>query len=316
MSENQPVAWVVGGGGLLGGAVLAETKKSRTPVHRSRVPWSDPGRVVDMLSFTAERLLSTHPEVDLYWCAGAGVVASDEEQLREEVSVLERFVESLIVAHARFPDCRLRVFLASSAGGVYAGCAEPPFSELTSPSPLAPYGRAKIRGEEALSRLASHGISVLIGRIANLYGPGQDAAKPQGIITQLCRAQLLRSPLLIYVPLDTSRDYLFVRDAAAMASAGMRLLAREPAGTRVVKILASHSPTTLASIIGTIHRVSKRRPPTILGTSPYSRYQARDLRFTSVTWPELDRLASTPLPVGIAETHADVAAGLRQAVAR
>lgn len=316
MTDVDAVAWVVGGGGLLGRAVRTEATISGQRVHRSVVPWSRPAAVLDILAATAERLLSSYREVDLYWCAGAGVVASEEGRLREEVSVLAGTVESLLRVKARHPESALRVFLASSAGGVYAGSKDPPFSEYTPPRPLAPYGRAKLDGEAAVGKLAGHGISVLVGRIANLYGPGQDATKPQGIITQLCLAQLQRSPLLIYVPLDTSRDYLFVRDAAALTVAGMRQLAQEPPGTLAVKILASHRPTTIASIIGTIQRVSKRRPPTVLGTSPYTRFQTRELRFNSLVWPQLDVLASTPLPVGIAETLADVAANLRQTVVR
>ncbi len=69
---------------------------------------------------------------------------------------------------------------------------------------------------------AARATPLLVGRLSNLYGPGQDLAKPQGLISQLCRAQLTRRPLSIYVSLDTRRDYLFVDDAAAMVVAGAR----------------------------------------------------------------------------------------------
>ena len=55
---------------------------------------------------------------------------------------------------------------------------------------------------------AATGTAVLVGRIANLYGPGQNLAKPQGLVSQLCLANLTGQPLSIYVSLDTLRDYL------------------------------------------------------------------------------------------------------------
>jgi len=60
--------------------------------------------------------------------------------------------------------------------------------------------------------------SALIGRIANLYGPGQNISKPQGIISQICRSYLLGYPLSIYVSLDTLRDYIFAPDCAALVA--------------------------------------------------------------------------------------------------
>ena len=113
-------------------------------------------------------------------------------------------------------------FLASSAGGVYAGASGPPFTEHTEPAPISAYGRAKLRSEEIATEFAVRtSTALLVGRLANLYGPGQNLDKPQGLVSQLCLAQLTRQPLTVYVPLDTMRDYLFVDDAAAMAVAGL-----------------------------------------------------------------------------------------------
>jgi UDP-glucose 4-epimerase len=63
--------------------------------------------------------------------------------------------------------------------------------------------------------------------------------------------------------------------------------------------------------VAELRRVSKRRAPIVLGTSPNARFQSRDLRFRSVVWPELDQLATTTLAAGIAATFDDVAAALR-----
>lgn len=305
--------WVVGGGGLLGSAVLRALARQGRSAHRSRVPWRDAEGAVAVLTEDADRLLTAGSDVDLLWCAGAGVVATSAEAFEAEVAVVRGAMAAITRARRR-TGARVRIFLASSAGGVYAGSADPPFTEATEPTPLAPYGHAKLAIEEAVREVSADGISVLLGRIANLYGPGQDLAKAQGLVAQLCRAQISHRPLSMYVSLDTARDYLYVDDAAALALAGLHRLADEPDGTVVVKILASGHPTTLASIIGELSRITRRRPPLVLGASPSARFQVRDLRFTSTTWPELDLATRTPLPAGIAATLSDVATKLASPV--
>ena len=42
--------WVVGARGLLGQAVGRALSVARVPVHRSRVPWTDPAGAVDALA--------------------------------------------------------------------------------------------------------------------------------------------------------------------------------------------------------------------------------------------------------------------------
>jgi uncharacterized SAM-binding protein YcdF (DUF218 family) len=77
------------------------------------------------------------------------------------------------------------------------------------PRPLAPYGEVKLGMEEALRAAAAEiGAAALVGRISNLYGPGQDLSKPQGLISRVCIAHLTRAPLPVMVSLDTMRDYL------------------------------------------------------------------------------------------------------------
>jgi UDP-glucose 4-epimerase len=197
-------------------------------------------------------------------------------------------------------------FLASSAGGVYAGSRPAPFDEETPPAAISPYGEAKL-GLEARVRDWHHesGVPVLVGRIANLYGPGQNLGKAQGLISQVIRAHLLGRPISIYVPLDTVRDNLFVTDAARLIDHGLARLRAESSahGTQhVLKVLASQQAVTVGFLISELGRLFKRRPHVVYGLSTASAYQARDLRLRSVVWPELDRGPMVTLPVGMART--------------
>jgi UDP-glucose 4-epimerase len=293
---------VVGGGGLLGSAVLRELHRQGRHPERAVVPWSDPGAAVEALASATERLVSRGVPWRMYWCAGSGVVASGHEQLDAEVTTLDGFLTRLAaqLSSGARPSA---FFLASSAGGVYAGSDGSPFTEQTEPRPISPYGEAKLAAEVRMRAFAAEtGIPVLLGRIANLYGPGQDPRKAQGLISVLCRAHLGRRPSSIYVSLDTARDYIYVDDVARLAIAATERVAASEPGTALVKILASQTDTTVAAILGELRRITKRPPRVVLGASAGARFQARDLRFRSVVWPDLDRLVTTSLPTGMAAT--------------
>ncbi len=201
-------------------------------------------------------------------------------------------------------------FFASSAGGVYAGVGTPPYDESSPVHPLSAYGRAKLDAEALVTAWSvGSGTSALIGRIGNIYGPGQNLAKAQGLISQICRSHLTGQPLSIYVSLDTLRDYLFAPDCADLVVAGLARLRQEQSATAptvVTKILASQRAITIGAVLGEMRRIFKRPPRIVLGASPASAVQARDLSLRSRVWPELDRRTLTPLPAGIAATAADL----------
>jgi UDP-glucose 4-epimerase len=305
---------VIGAGGLLGRAVLTEAGRTGGRVHRSTVPWTDTRAAVDTLVRDADELLAAGGPVRIVWCAGSGVVGTSQEALARELDLLDEFLDRLArTVGSSTCESPLTLFFASSAGGVYAASSAPPFTEDTEPRPLSPYGETKLVAERLVRTFAESTRSrVLIGRIANLYGPGQDMTKQQGLVSQMCRAHLTRQPLLVYVSLDTARDYLYVVDAARLVVAGLDRLEHEDPGAVVVKILAAQRSTTIAAILGELTRLGKRRPQIVLGHSPNARFQTRDLRFRSVQWPELDRSPTTPLPVGLFATLRGVAGDLHR----
>jgi len=254
------------------------------------------------------------------WCAGAGVTGSSGQALQLELAALGETLDALAAA-PRGSDGAF--FFASSAGGVYAGVGAPPYDESSPVRPLGAYGQAKLDAE-ALVTAWSHrtGTPSLIGRIANLYGPGQNLAKAQGLISQICRSHLTGQPVSIYVSLDTLRDYFFAPDCADLIVAGLARLRQEQLATQpgtvtgavnglvtgvvTTKILASQRAITIGAVIGEMRRIFKRSPRVVLGASPVSAMQARDLSLRSRVWPELDRRLLTPLPVGISATAADL----------
>jgi UDP-glucose 4-epimerase len=300
--------WVVGAGGLLGRQV---SRRLADPMTVNDVPWSMP---VDANALLRQGIRTLLDQADggpwnVVWCAGAGVVATPTAEVEQERVVFERFVADLATEVGS--SSHGAIFFASSAGGLYADSSGPPFTERTEPRPRTPYGHAKLAMERSLRELVdATQTRVLVGRIANLYGPGQNLGKRQGLVSQVCLTHLTGQPLSLYVPADTLRDYLYVEDCARMVVAGLGGLRARPERF-VVKVMASGRSVTAGGLIGETTRLFRRRPRVVFGASAAAQHQVRDIRLRSVEWPELDALARTPLPVGIARTADDVARRLR-----
>ena len=302
-----PLTWVVGAGGLLGSHVVRALVRDRRPWTPSTpVPWADPEAAVAQLRQGARDFLAVaadHPW-QVAWCAGAGVTATTLAYLEREVRYLDALLDELRGSPGT-------LFLASSAGALYAGSQAPPFDEETPIVPISEYGRVRAEMElRVRSWAAETGGRTVVGRIANLYGPGQGLEKPQGLISQIIRSQLIRTPISIFVPLDTMRDYIFAPDCGELVVDALRYLRADqaPAGTVVTKVLASQQQVTVGRLLAEMRRIFKRSPQIVLGTSPQAALQARDLRLSSRIWPELDRRQLTPLGVGILKTTAHLRA--------
>jgi UDP-glucose 4-epimerase len=305
------VTWVVGRGGLLGKGVESVLRTRGRIWHPSEnFDWEDPDAAAAQLQAACGAFAHEVGDAcwQAAWCAGAGVVGSAAAELDRESALLALFLNAL--SDALGPERRAAgaVFLASSAGGVYAGAHDPPFREDSPVRPLAPYGENKLK-QESLARQWSRrtGTPVLIGRISNLYGPGQNISKNQGLITMVCRRVLARQPLTLYVPLDTIRDYCYIGDAGRLIADGLERLRREtavsstapPSSAVVVKVIASQQPATIGTVLAQVRWVTKRPVSVMMATSAIASRQPPDLRMISTVWPELDSHPVTTMSAGL-----------------
>ncbi len=190
--------------------------------------------------------------------------------------------------------------MTSSAGGVYAGSEHPPFDIDTPVAPLSPYGELKVAQEGLALEILSGTCPVAIGRISNLYGPGQNLSKLQGLISRLALSAVTQQPINIFVPLDTIRDYIYVDDAARAILEAVQDAVTEDRNVRLV--IASGQPTTVGQVIRTMNLVAKRRVPVALGSHPSAHAQSLDLRLA----PTVPLEATMPLPAGMKTVFLDI----------
>lgn len=291
------LAWVVGSGGMLGSAFVARARLEDADLFAaSPVRWDD-GSAPTTLAQDARAFAEQAGDRSwvVIWAAGSAFVASSSADTRPELESLDALLTALLENRPAGPGV---VFLTSSAGGVYAGSTNPPFDAATVPAPNSPYGRLKLQQEEQATEQLSGRVPLVIGRFSNLYGPGQNPDKAQGLVAQLCLATVRRKPLNLYVPMDTVRDYLYVDDGASLAWAAIDEALRDQATVPRIVVIASGQPTTVAEVIATVQGVAHRRVPLAIGTDPAAVRQVVDLRVTPSRITD-GYVVQTPLPTGV-----------------
>ncbi len=303
-----PLAWVVGSRGLLGSAVVRQLATQGIKVHAATVSWSDVDRAIEDFSGAIadySALVGGSPW-HVYWCAGASTTASTRAELDHELAVLQNALAKIGEAHLTSSSNRIGLFLASSAGAVYSGAMNPPFTEFTVAQPLAEYGRAKLDAEKACRDFSTaYDADLFVGRIANLYGPGQNLWKAQGLVTALVKAVVTGESVRLYVPMDTKRDFIYSRDCAEMVVQGLsRIMEMSSSGGQIVtKILASGQAISLKELIFRVERVLGAAVPLQHVSSPASAGQSPDLTFESKVMTELSSAVVTSLDEGIASVY-------------
>ena len=276
--------------------------------------WTDPAEFISGARASIRSFLTAavrqRAEWNIIWAAGVAVTSSPPARFDSERSQLRQFLACL-ADEMGATQIHGNVFFASSAGGVYAGASGPPFTEHTTAVPLAPYGNFKLEMEQELSGFAeASGAAVVIGRVANLYGPGQRLDKMQGLISHLAVSRFSAKPVFIFVPLETVRDYIFVDDCAELILDALKRMSEEKTRLSspacITKIIASGQAVSISSLLGYYRAITKSAPKVVLGTVSAAQYQAIDLRVRSVVWPELDRREHTPIEAGFHATMMDV----------
>jgi UDP-glucose 4-epimerase len=292
--------WTVGAGGLLGSAVARASHRS---FDGGPIPWSEPTLSGDALRAQARQFSTVVGDAPwgVVWAAGAATTATSATDAARELEPLSGLLEGIRSALPRGPGA---VFITSSAGGVYAGSANPPFTATTPPVPVSPYGELKMEQEAMANEILGPVCPVVIGRVSNLYGPGQNLAKLQGLVSRLALAAVTRQPVNIFVSLDTIRDYIYVDDAARAILDAVGHAAGEQSQQPTTLVVASGEPATVGQVIRTMNLVAKRRVPVALGSHPSASAQAPDIRLE----PTRPLINATPLPTGMKAVYLDVLA--------
>jgi UDP-glucose 4-epimerase len=111
---------------------------------------------------------------------------------------------------------RARVVFASTGGALYGN--DPPAiptPESAIPEPLSPYGAGKLAGEAFVATQArSDGLSHVILRLGNVYGPRQTPHGEAGVVAIFSDRLIRGETPVVYGHGTPTRDYVHVADVA------------------------------------------------------------------------------------------------------
>lgn len=298
--------WILGRGGLLGSALR---KKVQNLGHREYVPtdilpWEQPSDLASVLHKAIDEFSAFIKDDawQIFIAAGKGTMASTNEDMEKETEMF-RTLFACIGESEALTTSRGTIILASSAGAIYAGCNDDLITEASAPAPLNAYGRGKMEQEKLAQAFSENHASLrlLIARISNLYGSAQSKNKKQGLLTHIARSIIQRTPINIFVPFDTIRDYLHVDDAAQML---MQILDLQQGKERILtKIIASENPVSIAQIIGIFKGVTRISPRIMTSSSPLRDSYVHRMKFRSTVLPLAEKPA-TSLLIGVAQVMA------------
>jgi UDP-glucose 4-epimerase len=220
-------AVVTGGAGFIGSHVVDALLARGDEVHvldnlatgkRANVADGAQLHEGDIRSNCAELFDEVRPELCFHYAAQADVrVSVDRPDYDADVNVLGT-VRVLEAARRH----GTRILFASTGGAIY-GETDEPASEDAPRRPVAPYGTAKLAGEEYIqtyNRL--YGGAHVVVRYGNVYGPRQDPHGEAGVVAIFMSRLRARERPRIFGDGTQTRDYVFVTDAVEAALAASR----------------------------------------------------------------------------------------------
>lgn len=215
-------ALVLGGGGFIGSHLVDELLRSShdvrvldTAADRYRQP---PHAVEYRLGDYANAavLAEALQDVDTVYHL-ASVTVPNTSNLDPSADITANLVPSVRLFEQMVRLDVSRVVFLSSGGTVYGNPAHIPVAVDHPVQPLCSYGVVKVATEHYLNMFHQlHGLSPLILRASNPYGPRQGHLGVQGVIATFLHRVLEGEPIQIWGDGHVVRDYVYVRDLARL----------------------------------------------------------------------------------------------------
>ncbi|MCA1689736.1 MAG: NAD-dependent epimerase/dehydratase family protein [Actinobacteria bacterium] len=146
----------------------------------------------------------------------------------------------------------IRVVDTSTGGAIYGAADVIPTPETAETRPEAAYGQSKLSAEgycALYTRL--YGLSTVILRYGNVYGPRQDPLGEAGVVAMFCGRLMLGKRPTVYGDGLQTRDYVYVGD---VVEANLAAAARTDAGGPIN--IGTGRPSTVLDLVEAMAELS------------------------------------------------------------
>lgn len=170
-------------------------------------------------------------------------------------------IQENVIPHVEFlQDCvragvKRYVFL-SSGGTVYGPGAPVPTPETSPANPINSYGLTKLMVEKYI-QMYGHvdDLDYAILRVANVFGPGQEFRKNQGLVPALIERWRKGQGVTIFGAGEARRDYIFIEDVIDAIEAVLALTERP----RLTLNVGSGETRSVVEVIETVEEITGYR---------------------------------------------------------
>ena len=154
--------------------------------------------------------------------------------------------------------CKVRRFVFASSTAVYGDSETLPINENVIVDPISPYAASKLAGEAYCKAFTgSYGLSTVVLRFFNVYGPRSEKSPYCGVITKFLQQANKGEAINIYGDGKQTRDFIHVKDIVeALISA---LEAHEVDGETFN--ICTGIPTSINDLAGAIQVATKKDLP-------------------------------------------------------
>lgn len=210
---------VTGGYGFIGSHIAERFYKEGHSISildnlsngsKERVDFKHKSIVADVENEICEQYFQSQGfDVVVHCAAQTSVPASVEHPVQDAESNVVGLVNMLHLSS----KYRVKKFLFFSSAAVFGDVHHLPIKEGHPMNPTTPYGMSKMLGELYCEKWSSlHGLSTLIFRLSNVYGPGQATSHESGVISKFVQASLKNNGVVVYGDGEQTRDYIHVGD--------------------------------------------------------------------------------------------------------
>lgn len=268
--SSKPLYLVTGGAGFIGSHLAAALRARGDAVRifdnfstgrRANLAAAPGAEVVegDLRDFSSIRRACEGVDVVFHEAALPSVARSVEDPVTTDDVNIRGTLHVLVAAR----EAQVRRVVYAGSSSAYGESAVLPKREDMGPDPLSPYGVSKLAGEYYCRSFARvYGLSTVVLRYFNVFGPRQDPSSPySGVVALFCTAAVQGTRITIHGDGRQSRDFTYVDN---VVDANLRAAERavEP-GT--VLNCATGASVTLNDLVAALGKLTGRPLETFHG---------------------------------------------------